>query len=326
MTTDTMRALVATGYGDPEQLTIAELAIPRPGPGQILVKIAASSINPTDLRVITGGYRDLVDLQFPYTLGNEFAGTVTEAGPDVTRFHVGDEIFGLALPRQLRSAADPVRPSLSTGALADYAVFEADTPALGHRPAALGAEQTASLLIAGGTTLAIMDTADISPGESVLVIGATGAVGLTLIPNLATAGAEITATARTTEAADLLRSLGAHHTVGYDDYPTGVDVVLNLALFADGLPAAARSLRPGGRLISIVFPPPEPRQLERDDVKLAFVMHMGDETNGAWAVAEAATAGRLSTPIARRYSLDDGVEAAIDYARRHPLGKIVVTV
>ncbi|MFI8992433.1 zinc-binding dehydrogenase [Streptomyces antimycoticus] len=85
-------------------------------------------------------------------------------------------------------------------------------------------------------------------------MGATGAVGLTLIPNLATAGAEITATARTTEAADLLRSLGAHHTVGYDDYPTGVDVVLNLALFADDLPAAARSLRPGGRLISIVFP------------------------------------------------------------------------
>lgn len=326
MTTDTMRALVATGYGDPEQLTIAELSIPRPGPGQILVKIAASSINPTDMRVITGGYRDLVDLQFPYTLGNEFAGTVTEAGPDVTRFRAGDEVFGLALPRQLRLAADPVRPSLSTGALADYAVFEADTPALGHRPAALGAKQAASLPIAGGTTLAIMDTADISPGESVLVIGATGAVGLTLIPNLATAGAEITATARTTEAADLLRSLGAHHTVGYDDYPTGVDVVVNLALFADGLPKAARSLRPGGRLISIVFPPPEPRQLERDHVKLAFVMQMGDETNGAWAVAEAATAGRLSTPIARRYSLDDGVEAAIDYARRHPLGKIVVTV
>ncbi|MFI8171637.1 NADP-dependent oxidoreductase [Streptomyces sp. NPDC085931] len=326
MTTDTMRALVATGYGDPEQLTIAELAIPRPGPGQILVKIAASTINPTDMRVVTGGYRELVDLQFPYTLGNEFAGTVTEAAPDVTRFRVGDEIFGMALPRQLRLAADPVRPSLSTGALADYAVFEADTPALGHRPAALGAEQAASLPIAGGTTLAIMDTAKIRPGESVLVIGATGAVGLTLIPNLATAGAEITATARTTEAAELLHSLGAHHTVGYDGYPTGVDVVLNLALFADGLPTAARSLRPGGRLISIVFPPPEPRHLERDDVELAFVMQMGDETNGAWAVAQAATAGRLSTPIARRYSLDDGVEAAIDYARRHPLGKIVVTV
>ncbi|TVT55854.1 NADP-dependent oxidoreductase [Amycolatopsis rhizosphaerae] len=321
-----MRALVATGYGDPEQLTITELPVPRPGPGQILVKIAASTINPTDLRVIAGGFRDLVELRFPYTLGNEFAGTVTEAGPGVTRFRAGEEIFGMALPRQLRAAADPVRPSLSTGALADYAVFEADTPALAHRPAALGAEQAASLPIAGGTTLALMDTAKIRPGESVLVIGATGAVGLTLIPVLATAGAEITVTARTTEAADLLRSLGAHHAVGYDGYPTGVDVVLNLALFADGLPAAARSLRPGGRLISIIFPPPEPKQLERDDVELVFVMHTGDEANGARAVAEAAIAGRLSTPIARRYSLDDGVEAAIDYARLHPLGKIVVTV
>src|SRR3954470_1701681 len=141
MTIDTMRALVATGYGEPERLTIAELPVPRPGPGQILVKIAASTINPTDLRVITGDYRDLVDLQFPYTLGNEFAGTVTQAGPGVTRFTAGNEIFGLALPRQLRLAADPVRPSLSTGALADYAVFEADTPALDHRPAALDAER-----------------------------------------------------------------------------------------------------------------------------------------------------------------------------------------
>ncbi|WP_232323846.1 NADP-dependent oxidoreductase [Catenuloplanes japonicus] len=325
MTTDTMRALIATGYGEPEQLTVATLPVPRPGPGQILVRIAASTINPTDLRVITGGFRTLVDLEFPYTLGNEFAGTVVEAGPGVTRFRTGDEIFGLAMPRQLRLAADPVRPSLSTGALADYAVCEADTPALDHRPASLGAAQAASLLIAGGTTLAVMDAAKIRPGETVLVIGATGAVGLTLVPDLAAAGAEITATARTAEGAGLLRSLGAHRTVGYDDYPTGVDVVLNLALFADGLPAAARSLRPGGRLLSIIFPPPTPEQLERDDVELAFVMQSGNESTGARAVAEAATAGRLATPIARRYSLDDGVDAVIDYARHHPLGKIVVT-
>src|SRR3982751_2327492 len=185
MTTDTMRALVATGYGEPEQLTIAELAVPRPGPGQMLVKIAASTINPTDLRVVTGGYRDLVDLEFPYTLGNEFAGTVVEAGPGVSRYGAGDEVFGLALPRQLRLAADPVRPSLSTGALAEFAVFEADTPALAHRPAALDPERAVALPIAGGTTLAIMDTAKIRPGETVLVIGATGAVGLTLIPALA---------------------------------------------------------------------------------------------------------------------------------------------
>ncbi|SEQ16183.1 NADP-dependent oxidoreductase [Lentzea albida] len=326
MTTDTMRALVATGYGDPEQLTIAELPVPRPGPGQVLVKIAASTINPTDLRVTTGGYRDLVDLRFPYTLGNEFAGTVTEAGPGVTRFRAGDEIFGQALPRQLRAAADPVRPSLSTGALADYAVFEADTPALHHRPAALDAERAASLVIAGGTTLAVVDAAKIQPGESVLVIGATGPVGLTLVPVLNAAGAEITATARTEEAAELLRGLGAHRTVGYDDYPAGVDVVLNLALFPDGLPAAARSLRPGGRLISIIFPEPRLEQLGRDDVELGFVMNPGNGAHGAQAVAEAAIAGQLSTPIARRYSLDDGVEAAIHYARRHPLGKVVVTM
>ncbi|WP_198320489.1 NADP-dependent oxidoreductase [Actinosynnema pretiosum] len=327
MTTGTtMRALVATGYGDPDQLTLAELPVPTPGLGQVLVRIAAAAVNPTDLRVLTGGFRDLLDLEFPYTPGNEFAGTVVETGPGVTRYRAGDEVFGMALPRQLRAVADPGRPSLSTGALADHAVFEADTPAIGHRPSALPPDLAASLPIAGGTTLALTAAAKVRPGESVLVVGATGPVGLTLVPVLAAAGAEITATARTAEGADLLRGLGAHHVVGHGAYPSGVDVVLNLALLPDALPDAARALRPGGRLLSIVFPPPRPEQLGRDDVDLGFVMHTGDERTGAEAVAEAALAGALTTPIARRYPLDDAVAALVDHARGRPLGKIVVTV
>ncbi|WP_432840292.1 NADP-dependent oxidoreductase [Dactylosporangium sp. CA-092794] len=323
-----MKALVATGYGPPGQLSIADVPVPRPGPGQIQVRIAAATVNPTDIRVITGAFGDAVRLEFPYTLGTDFAGTVTEAGPGVTRYGAGDEVFGQAVPRPLRAVAAPTRPSLGTGALAEYAVFEADTPLLAHRPAGVPADQAAALAIAGLTAQALMTTAEIRPGESVLVIGATGGVGTTLVPLLAAARADIVATAATGAGGELLRRLGAGRVIGVDasQYPTGIDVVFNLALFADRVAAAARAIRPGGRLISIIYPAPAPEQLGRDDVDLRFVMDLEGRLGGMRGVAEAAASGALVATIGRRYGLDEAVRAAVDYARGGTLGKIVVTM
>lgn len=319
-----MKALVATGYGEPEHLTIADVPVPRPGPGQIQVRIAAATFNPTDLRAVAGGFASLVPLEFPYTLGNDFAGTVTETGPGVTGYRVGDEVFGQALPRALRFAAAPEHPSLSTGTMAEFAVFEADTPLLAHRPATVPADLAAALGIAGMTAQALMTVAAIRPGESVLVIGATGTVGTTVLPLLAAAGARIVATAATEAGATLLRDLGADEIIGYGQYPSGVDVVLNLVLFGDELAPAARPLRPGGRLISIIYPPPTPEQVGRDDVEVHVVMDVAGRLGGMRAVADAAATGDLTVLIAARYPLADGVRAAVDYARGHPLGKIVV--
>ncbi|MFI5842279.1 enoyl-CoA hydratase-related protein [Catenuloplanes sp. NPDC051500] len=327
MTDSTMRALVATGYGEPERLTIADLPIPRPGPGQIQVRVAAATINPTDTRAISGAFGEALQLEFPYIPGTEFAGNVTATGAGVTGYEVGDEVFGTALPRPFAPIlADVPRPSLSTGALAEYVVVEADTPLVAHRPAGVPAEQAASLAIAGSTVQAMLDLAAIKPGESVLVIGATGAVGLTAMPPLAAAGARITATAAREAGATLLRRLGAHEIIEHDpaEYPSGVDVVFNLALFADQLPAAARALRSGGRLVSIIYPPPTAEQVGRDDVELHFVWDVAGVHGGMRRVAEAAATGELEAVIAGRYPLDDGVRAIADYARAHPLGKIVV--
>jgi NADPH:quinone reductase len=319
-----MRALVATGYGEPERLSIADVPVPRPGPGQIQVRIAAASFNPTDLRAAAGGFAALAPLEFPYTLGNDFAGTVTEIGPGVTAYRVGDEVFGQALPYSLRFAAAPERPSLSSGAMAEYAVFEADTPLIAHRPASVPADQAAALGIAGLTAQVLMIIAAIRPGESVLVIGATGTVGTTVLPLLAAARARIIATAATGAGAEVLRGLGADEIIGYGEYPSPVDVVLNLVLFGDELAPAARPLRPGGRLVSIIYPPPTPEQVGRDDVTVEFVMDVAGRFGGMRAVADAAAAGGLTALIAARYPLDEGVRAAVDYARGRPLGKIVV--
>jgi NADPH2:quinone reductase len=322
-----VKALVATTYGEPEQLSIADLEVPRPGPGQIQVKIAASAINPTDIRVVAGDYREVVELEFPYVPGNEFAGTVTEVGAGVTDYRVGDEVFGQALPRQVGDLVPTRRPSTSTGALAEYAVFEADTPMLAHRPATVPVEQAAALPIAGMTALGVMTVAAMSSGETAFVIGASGGVGTALVPLLAAAGVRVVATGATGDQA-VLRELGADEVVGYDaaGYPSGVDAVFDLVLPHERLSAAAAALRPGGRLVTIIYPEPPKELLGRDDVDLRYFLDMDGELGGMREVAEAAGRGALSVRIARRHRFGDAVGAAVAYVREHNVGKVVVTM
>jgi NADPH:quinone reductase-like Zn-dependent oxidoreductase len=322
-----MKAVVATDYGAPETYTVADVPVPRPGPGQIQVRIAAASINPADVRLPSGEFRDTVPLTFPHVPGNDFAGTVSEVGVGVKAYRVGEEIFGQAVPRALRAMAGATRPSLSTGSLAEYAVFEADTPFLAHRPAGLGVEQAAALPTVGLTARALMATADIQPGETVLVIGATGGVGTAAIPLLAAAKARVVATATPADA-DLLRHLGAQETIGYaeSDYPSGIDAAFNLTLPSDHLTGLARAIRSGGRLLTITYPVPEQDWIGRDDVDLRFVLDMDGTFGGMRDVADLAIRGELPATIGRRYTLDQGGQACVDFARRHTTGKLVVTI
>jgi NADPH:quinone reductase-like Zn-dependent oxidoreductase len=322
-----MKAVVATGYGPPEEYAVAEVPVPRPGPGQLQVRIAAASINPADIRLPSGEFRDAVALEFPHVPGNDFAGTVSEVGDGVTAYQPGDEIFGQAIPRVLRAMAGATRPSLGTGSLAQYAVFEADTPFLAHRPAGLDVEAAAALPTTGLTARALLATANLQPGETVLVVGATGGVGTAVIPLLAAAKARVIATA-TADDAGILRGLGAEEIIGYPEteYPDGVDVALNLTLPSDRLTGVARAIRPGGRLLTITYPVPRQEWLGREDVSLHFVLDMDGELGGMREVGELAARGELPATIGRRYTLDEGVQACVDFARRHTTGKLVVTM
>lgn len=322
-----MKALVARDYGRPEDLEVVDLPVPSVGPGQILVRIEAASLNATDLRVITGFYREALDIEFPYVPGNDFAGTVVEAAADVTTFAVGDQIFGQAMHRQLRVVAAPERPSLSTGTLAEYAVFEADTPMLANRPANVSAHDAAALAIGGMAARSVMKIAEVVPGERVLVIGATGGVGTAVVPLLRAAGAEIIGTAGTPEGAAVVRELGAHEVIGFDveEYPSDLDAVFNLVLFADRLESAGAALRSGGRLVSTVVPAPTAADLGRDDIDVHFVMDLEGRLGGMPDVADAAASGLLRATIGATYSLSDGPAAMAEFARSLTPGKITVT-
>ncbi|MER5457133.1 NADP-dependent oxidoreductase [Micromonospora sp. NPDC002389] len=313
-----MKAVVATGYGPPEHLTVADMPIPRPGPGQIQVRIAAASINPMDVRLPAGDFRGAAELTFPHVLGNDFAGTVSEVGAGVEAYHVGDEVFGHAVPRALRAMVGAGRPSLTTGTLAEYAVFEADTPFLAHRPAALDVAEAAALPTVGLTVQALLATAAPQPGETVLVVGASGGVGTTLLPRLT--GTTVIATGRPPDA-ELLRAKGATEVIDYaDEYPDQVDLAFNLVLPSDRLQRVGRALRPGGRLYTITFPQPDPAFLDRRDVRFELVLDVEGRFGGMREVAA------LTPTVGRRYPLAEGVRALTDFVGRHTLGKLVLTV
>ena len=326
---DVMKAVVAADYGPPERYVVAEAPMPRPGRGQMQVRIAAASVNPADLRLPSGEFRGVVEAQFPYIPGVDFAGTVSEVGEDVTAYAVGDEVFGTAVPRVLRAMAG-TRPSLGTGAMAEYAVVEADTPLIAHRPEDLAAADAAALATAGQAALATAKAAAVQPGERVLLVGATGGVGTALLPLLAAAGAHVIATATDTATdREVVRGLGAKEVIGYQeaDYPAGdVDAAINVVLPGDRLRGVAAALRPGGRLLTITFPVSTPEMIGRDDVELRFILDMYAELASMRDVGEAGARGELRATIARRYSLDEGPQACADFLREHTLGKRVVVV
>ena len=133
--------------------------------------------------------------------------------------------------------------------------------------------------------------------------------------------------ATTTEQdADLVRRLGAAEVIGYGDYPSGVDAAFNLTLPSDRLTGLARAVRPGGRLLTITYPVPQQDWIGRDDVDLRFVLDMEGASGGMREVAELAAAGRLRATIRRRYTLDEGAQACLDFERRHTTGKLVVVI
>ncbi|KPI20257.1 NADPH:quinone reductase [Actinobacteria bacterium OK074] len=330
----TMKAVVAHDYGSAAVLAVEDIPVPRPGRGQIQVRVRAAALNPADLRSLSGVLAELAPREFPHVPGSDFAGTVTEVGAGVTRFAVGDEVFGAGLPRAAVDMATYFSspPSLTTGTAAEYAVFEADTPALTHRPPTLAAERAAALPIVGLTALSLLREGRFQPGETVLVIGATGGVGSAVVPLLAAAKAHVVATAGAADE-EHVRSLGAAEVIDHSATdvvaetsrrrPDGVDAVVNLALPGDRLTDVGRVIRHGGRLLNIAYPAPDPAAFERDDLTVHTVYGAagpGDLDE----LAARANEGVLPSAISRRYRLDDGPRAYLDLEQEHTRGKLIV--
>jgi NADPH:quinone reductase-like Zn-dependent oxidoreductase len=327
-----MKAVVALEYGPPEGLRVTEVPVPRPGPGQVQVRIAAAGLNLGDLHVLTGGADDLMPIRFPAVMGMDFAGTVSETGPGVSRFAVGDEVFGMtfttAAEEIARTVSDP--PAIGTGALAEYAVFQADTAGIAPRPAALPIHQAATLAIAGLTALPMLPPAGLLAGDTALVIGASGGIGSTLVSLLAKEKIHVIGTASGSDV-EFVRRMGAVETIDYRNTdvaaetlrrcPSGVGAVFNAVMPGDSLAPVAKTVRSGGKLVNIVWPPPPP-DLGVPVENVLSKANPGDlEQLAAWA-----TEGLLPDTVSRSYSLADGAQAYVDLKNRHTTGKLVVVM
>jgi len=331
-----MRAVVAREYGPPSVLVVSDTPVPQAEAGQIQVRVRAAALNPADLRNLSGVMRELAPLTFPHVPGSDFAGTVSSVGSGVTRFAVGDEVFGVGLPRATAGMASMLStpPSLTTGAMASYAVFEADTPAIAVRPPGLSAEHAATLPIPGLTGLAVLRAGRFSPGERVLVVGAAGGVGGATVPLLAAAQLQVIATALP-EDAEYVRELGATEVIDYRAvdivaetlrrYPDGVDAVVNLALPGAALVKVGDVVRPGGCLLNAAFPAPDRSDFDRTDLTVETV-YSNARPGDLDQLAAQAVAGALPSTISRRFTLEEAPQAYTEMVYAHVRGKYLVTM
>lgn len=308
-----MRAVAFPGFGTAPALT--DLPVPEPGPGEVLVRVHASSVNGFDLGVLGGHLSGVYEYEFPVVLGKDFAGEVAATGPGVTGVDVGDRVFGVVM-----------RPTLGQGGFAEYVVV-GEQYGLSRIPDGLDDLRAAALGLAATAALGAVDAIAPAPGETVLISGATGGVGAYAVQLAASRGATVIATAKPGPQAAFVAGLGATWTVDHEDLtaqvraiaPGGVQAALHLA--GDGT-AIAALLERGGRLASTLhFTPDEPAA--RD---LTSTVVMADPSPGTLArLAADVVEGRLRVPLAQVYPLDRAADAIDDFTAG-AFGKYAVRV
>ncbi|MEU7580461.1 NADP-dependent oxidoreductase [Streptomyces sp. NPDC041068] len=299
-----MRATVLHRYGGPEQLTVAELPRPVPGPGQILVRAAASAVNPVDIEVRSGQAASHVNHPFPMVLGWDLSGTVEECGSGVTRFAVGDRVVAMS-----------AQMATGVGTHAEYVAL--DTALAAPAPRGVDLVRAAGLPLAALTADQALDLIAPEPGSTLLVTGAVGSVGGFAVQLAAERGLKVLALVRPTDVEEA-RALGAHEVFTAENpVPHGVaDHLLETA----GRPGAIDAVRDGGTAVSIV--PTKPPVTERGiDVRMSFVEQDGDRlARLSRLVGESVLALRT----AEVFSLDGVGEAHRRLAAGGSRGKLLI--
>jgi NADPH:quinone reductase-like Zn-dependent oxidoreductase len=294
---DTMRAVSQDVLGGPEVLRVVERPRPRPGASEVLVRVRAAGLNPTDWKHRAAG---IFLGEPPFVLGWDVAGTVEAVGLGVTLFAPGDEVFGM-LPYPH-----------GVGAHAEYATGPAR--AFVRRPASVDVVQAGALPLAALTAWqALVDTAQVRAGDRVLVHAAAGGVGHLAVQIAKSRGAHVIGTASAGKH-DFLRRIGVDEPVDYRavDFAEAVrdvDVVLD-TIGGDYQLRSLRTLRRGGLLVSILPVPAEglAEEAARLGVRTALLLVEADHA-GMTAVADLAERGLLRAEIAGTFPLAEAAKA-----------------
>ncbi len=321
-----MRAIVQDGYGPADLWHLAEIALPEIADTEVLVKVHAAGIDRGTWHAMTGlpylgrVYFGLRKPKRPVP-GLDVAGTVVAIGAEVSRFAVGDEVFGIA-----------------KGSFAEYASAREDK--LVPKPANVAFEQAAVVAISGLTALqSLRDAGRVKQGQRVLIIGASGGVGTFAVQIAKSFGAEVTGVCSTAKT-DLVAAIGADHVIDYTqsdftDRPQGYDLILDIG-GNTSLSRLRRALTPRGTLVIVGGEDSGrwtglSRQLRAltlsPFVRQRLTIRVARETYvDVERLAELIEAGHLTPVIDRTYQLADTADAMRHLEAGHARGKIAIAV
>lgn len=308
-----MRAIGQDTFGGPEVLRVIERDRPEPGPAEVLIRVHAAGVNPTDSwHRGTGGLHGAVT-----PLGWDVSGVVEAVGLGVTVFAPGDEVFGM--PRHPHQA----------GTYAEFVTAPARH--LAHKPANLSHLEAGGLpLVALTAWQALVDTADVRPGQRVLVHAAAGGVGQAAVQIAKARGAHVVGTARA-DNHEFVRGLGAdevidYTTMAFEEVVRDIDVVVD-TIGGEYGPRSLRTLRPGGIVVSLASPAEAAlADIARPLGLRAQFMIVEADRAGMLAIADLAREGALRVHVDTVVPLESASKAHEIAATQRTRGKIVLEV
>ena len=323
-----MKAMTYRQYGGPEVVTLSEVEKPTPKPNEVLIRILATTVTTGDYRArsldLPAGFGLIGRLVFGLTrprqpiLGTELAGIVESVGADVVNFNPGDEVIAF--------------PGGAYGSHAEYRTMP-ENGTIAQKPGNLSFEEAASLSFGAMTALPFLrDKARIKAGDSVLVVGASGAVGTAAVQIAKHLGAEVTGVTSTSNV-ELVAALGAHRVIDYtrtDFAATGEtwDIIFDTTGTVP-FDRCEKSLKPGGRLVAIqgsfaqTLGIGKPSKASGKQVIAGYVPARAEDLR---YIAKLASSGELKPVIDRIYRLEEAAEAHayVDTGRKR--GSVVLTV
>ncbi|HXM09859.1 MAG TPA: NADP-dependent oxidoreductase [Terriglobales bacterium] len=298
-----MKAVVVHQYGGPEVLKFEDYPDPVPGPGEVLVRVAATSVNPIDYKRRAGLTKDFYPIQFPGLIGVDISGTVVKIGPGVEDFSVGDQVFAMA-----------------DNTYAELCVVKAAI--LAKVPKGLDLIQAAALPLVTTTGNQLLSATGIKAGQTVLVVGAAGNVGRSAVFTAKERGATVIAGVLKRQM-DEAKTVGADQVVATDD--TAIANLPPLDAVADTVGGRTAEkliakVKPGGVFASVLEVPQNAAKYS--SVKVVHVFSKFDRKTLEF-MAEAVRDGKLVIPISQKLPLSEAAEAQAA-AEKGGVGKILL--
>lgn len=309
----TMKAIVAHQWGGPEVLKVEEMPVPQPKDNEILIKSFAAGVNSFDGTLLTGKYAKAFGTQLPWIPGYDVAGTVEKVGANVKKFKAGDPVYAfISIP--------------NGGGYAEYALAKENQAAL--KPATLSFAEAAGVpSVALTAWQSLVDKANVQPGQSVLIEGASGGIGIFAIPIAKIRGAKVLATASTANQ-DFLKQLGADVAIDYktqkfEDIAKDVDVVVD-GVGGETLKRSYAIVKRGGILVSLVG---RVDQAELDKYGIRGVS-LEAQYNGDQLVeiGKLIDAKKIKVIVSETFPLAEAAKALAKADTGHARGKIVLKV